>query len=259
MTISKGKIKLITSLKQKKAREEHKLFVIEGEKIVSELIKSGFEIIYILALPIWIKNYESQLRDIKCEVFEINDNDLQRISSLKTPNQVLAVIKQPENILNIANLRQKITLFLDDIQDPGNLGTIIRVADWFGIENIICSDKTVDVFNPKVVQSTMGALLRVKVFYLKATLFFDEITRYNIPVYGAYLNGKNIYTTDLSQEAIIVMGNESNGINKELLSYITQAITIPSGSMAGSGTESLNVSVATSIICAEFTRKLFYT
>jgi TrmH family RNA methyltransferase len=177
---------------------------------------------------------------------EISLKDLERISSQKNPNIALAVCEIPTAIFNANKLKNKLTLVLDDIRDPGNLGTIIRIADWFGIQNIICSEQTVDVFNPKVVQSTMGSISRVNVFYNDLSEFFNNINE--IPVYGAFMDGQSIYTIKKNTEAIIVIGNESQGISTNIEKFVTNKITVPAVGQA----ESLNAAVATGIICSHF-------
>ena len=174
--------------------------------------------------------------------------ELERITHLKTPNKVLAVVKLPEFSFQHSNFEQGYSLVLDGVSDPGNLGTIIRTADWFGIENIICSDDAVDVFNPKVVQSTMGSLFRMKITYTSLPLFFETAPK--IPVAGMLLSGENIFETTLSAPAFIVLGSESHGISKEVLSCVNHSLTIPGKGRA----ESLNVAVAAGIVCAELSK-----
>ena len=250
--LSKAIIKLIRSLDQKKYRIENNLFVAEGHKIVGEIIKTEIKINYIIAVKDWL-NENKKLP--KTEIFEVTEKELQQISFLKTPQQVLAVCYIPENRLNLDNLKNSLTLALDDIQDPGNLGTIIRIADWFGISTIICSEHTVDAYNPKVVQATMGSIARVNLHYTDLAVFFKSLPS-EIPIYGTLLNGKNIYSQTLSKNGLIVIGNESKGISDELLPYISQKLYIPSyAENPGNKAESLNASVATAIVCAEFMRR----
>ena len=253
--ISKNQLKQFASLKEKKTREKEGLFIAEGEKIIDELIHSDLEIISILAINEWLTENTQLLKKMNHHnIFEVTTNELQKISSLKTPNNVIAVARIPEVSFQIHNLENKLTLVLSNIQDPGNLGTIIRLADWFGIETIVCSKNTVELFNPKVIQSTMGAFLRVNVFYENLVSFFEELNP-KIPVYGAFLDGKNIYNETLPGAGIIVMGNESKGISNEIEKYVTHKITIPTFTQKPEKTESLNVSVATAIICSEFRRR----
>jgi TrmH family RNA methyltransferase len=196
------------------------------------------------------------------ERFEIKATELERISALSTANEVIAVCEIPGydlNALNADSLKGKLTLVLDDIKDPGNLGTIIRIADWFGIENIVCSNETVDSFNPKVVQATMGSVSRIKVYYADLEEFLKvQSSKLKVPVYGALLEGKNIYNEKLSSEGFIVIGNESRGISESIQALITDKISIPSFShykSNGGEAESLNAAIATSIICSEFRRR----
>jgi TrmH family RNA methyltransferase len=251
--ISKNQLKFVNSLKQKKFREEHNLFIAEGTKIVHELLKSNIIIKQIFGTSdFFIKNQIGK----SIERYEVKANELERLSALATPNDVLAVCEIPHYQLNKDELKDKLTLVLDNIKDPGNLGTIIRIADWFGIENIICSDETADAFNPKVIQATMGSIARIKLHYIDLTDFFEGFKQ--LPVYGALLGGENIYTSQLSANGFIVIGNESKGISDNLLPYINHKISIPSYSHfkeGGGEAESLNAAVATSVICSEFRRR----
>ena len=185
----------------------------------------------------------------KINLCDISVTDLEKISSLKTPQQVIALIKIPDwPVLDHIKLSNKFSLVLDGVQDPGNLGTIIRIADWFGIKNIICSDDTVDAYNPKVVQASMGSLARVDIHYVDLS---DVLPKIKLPLFGALLDGENIYGTDFGNEGLILMGNEGNGLRPEIQKLVTKAITIPRIGQA----ESLNVAVATALFCSEVTRK----
>lgn len=254
--LSKSQISFINSLKQKKYREEHQLFIAEGAKIVPELLNSTIVVKQVYATSEFLRNTKIPNT---VERFEIKENELERISSLTKANEVLAVCEVPKYELNSEDLKGKLTLVLDDIKDPGNLGTIIRIADWFGIENILCSSETVDAFNSKVVQATMGSIARIKVHYTSLTEFVKfQISDFKLPVYGAILEGKNIYNEKLSSEGLIVIGNESRGISEEVQKLITDKISIPSFSHYKSGggeAESLNAAIAASIICSEFRRR----
>ena len=208
--------------------------------MVEELLSSGFEIQTIYAQSNWIENHSFD------NIIEISEKELASISSLKNPNEVLAVVskKKVENI-DLSGL----TIALDNIQDPGNLGTIIRTADWFGIKNIVCSSDSVDVYNPKVLQATMGSFFRVNLVYVDLVEFFNQNSK--LTVYGALLNGDNVYNQQLlKSNAVLLMGNESKGVSDNLLPFITSKISIPKLGKA----ESLNVSIATAILCAEFTK-----
>jgi TrmH family RNA methyltransferase len=254
--LSKNQIKFITALKQKKFRDENKLFVAEGSKIISELLDSAVRVKYVYSIAPAVEKLQKKKG---VEYVEIKEAELERISSLTTPNEMLAVCEIPEHTLEMAALKDRLTLVLDTIKDPGNLGTIIRIADWFGIENIICSNESVDAFNPKVVQATMGAIARIKIHYknLKEFLSANQ-EQLQLPVYGALLEGTNIYTVSLSSSALLVIGNESRGIADELIPFILHKLTIPSFSHFKSTqgeTESLNAAVATAVICSEFRRK----
>lgn len=255
--LSKNKIKFITSLKKKKDRNETGLFIAEGTKLVDEILSSGFQIPLLCATPEWMNasNYNKGA-NIK-ELITITQKDLSRISTQKTPKQVLAVVEQPRHKIYEHELENNLSLLLDTINDPGNLGTIMRIADWFGIRNIICSHSTVDVYNPKVIQSTMGSICRVKVHYQDLKEILSKYHNINdFGIYGSFLEGKNIFSSELLNKGFIVIGNESHGISKELMPYINSRIYIPNYSVNPDYTpESLNVSVATGIICAEFRRK----
>jgi TrmH family RNA methyltransferase len=254
--LSKSQITFINSLKQKKYREEQQLFIAEGAKIVPELLNSSIIVKQIYATSDFLRNI---IIPAGIERFEIKENELERISSLTKANEVLAVCETPNYVLDNESLKGKLNLVLDDIKDPGNLGTIIRIADWFGIENIVCSSETVDAFNPKVVQATMGSIARIKIHYTSLTEFISvQSSKFKVPAYGALLEGKNIYSEKLSSEGLIVIGNESRGISDEIQKLITNKISIPSFSHYKSGggeAESLNAAIATSIICSEFRRR----
>jgi len=245
--LSKSQINLLKSLQQKKFRREHGLFIVEGHKSITEFVNSAYpvEAIY------YTHSFDSKVLKLsqKINFCEISVTELEKVSSLKTPQDALALVKIPEwPVLLYEQLKGKFSLVLDGIQDPGNLGTIIRIADWFGIDHIICSEDTVDAYNPKVVQACMGSLARVKVHYTSLTEFLPKI---KLPVFGALLDGENIYDTDFGQEGLIVMGNEGNGLRPEIQKMVHKAITIPRIGKA----ESLNVAIATALFCSEITRE----
>ncbi|WP_374948683.1 TrmH family RNA methyltransferase [Mucilaginibacter sp.] len=247
--LSKSQISLLTSLQHKKFRREHGLFLVEGYKSISEFIDSHYHIHTLYHTP----DVAPKLLKLsqKINLQEISLADLQKVSGLKTPADAIATVKIPQfKALTHTDLENKFSLVLDGIQDPGNMGTIIRTADWFGITNIICSDDCVEVYNPKVVQATMGSLARINVLYAGLS---DFISNANLPVYGALLNGDNIYNTNFGMEALLVMGNEGNGIRPEIQQLITKAVTIPRIGQA----ESLNVAIATAIICSEAAGKSY--
>lgn len=251
--ISKSKIKLVRSLEKKKYRDELQLFVAEGNKLVADLIPV-FACEWILAKTSWIAT-QGNLPAREIEIVD-EDDDIRKISLLKNPQEVLAIFKRPTYRLEDAYPTNQLVLALDGIQDPGNVGTIIRLADWFGIEHIVCSHDTADAFNPKTVQATMGALARVKVHY--TTLDQYIAAHDQSPLYGAFLDGENIYEKDLLQNGIIVMGNEGNGIRPAIEDLINQRLYIPNYPLNRETSESLNVAIAAAIICSEFRRKSFY-
>jgi TrmH family RNA methyltransferase len=251
--ISKRRQKELSALQLKKYRTEYGQYLAEGEKIVEELLLSGQKIDTILATSDWFDLHRDAA--MKCnEIIEATEEELKKVSSLKTPNQVLAVVKIPESDFELKELKGKLALVLDGVQDPGNLGTIIRLCDWFSIKNIICSDSTVEVYNPKVVQASMGSIFRVSVHYTGLSHWLKEYSsKMGQPVYGAYLEGNNIYKENLSGNGLIVLGNESKGISEEVSQFISERIFIPR--FANAGAESLNVSIAAAIICSEFRRR----
>lgn len=237
-----------------KFRKTHLQFIAEGPKLLSELANSSFKIEGIYALSSWINSSGFKFSNGTI-VTEVSEKELGRISALKTPNQVLATVQIPENISPEITTLNDLVLMLDDIRDPGNMGTIIRTADWFGIKQIICSNTCVDIYNPKVVQATMGSLFRVKVYYTNLKEFLDKLPK-DHPVYGTMLEGESIYYSKLEKSGTIIIGNESRGISKDLIPLISNKITIPNYSFKSTDSaESLNASTATAIVCAEFRRQ----
>lgn len=250
--ISKNQIKFIQSLHSKKNRDQEQLFIIEGVKLVSEfLLASYFEIHSVYGTLDFIDNNKQIIEKSNIAINEISEEELKKISLQTSPNQILAVVKAKKTLLNVELLNSSINLFLDDIRDPGNLGTIIRIADWFGIKQIICSPTSTELYNPKTLQASMGAVLRVNVVYKE----FNELKANlkDLPIYGAVLNGQNIYRSAL-QNGLIVIGNEANGISDNTLKQVTHPITIPAAT--NNGSESLNAANACGMICSEFFRQL---
>ncbi len=240
--LSKKVAKYIQSLSHKKLRDELDAFVTEGPKVVSDLLSSGaFRCKLICAKAEWLQQAKNLTGIPAADIYEIEEDALKKISLLKTPNAVVAVFQKRE-LINLPPLNNKITLLLDDISDPGNLGTIIRIADWFAIENIICSEHCVDCYNPKVVQSTMGSLGRVNIFYQELSSFISA--NKNITTYAAALSGKPLSAFKNIHEGFILIGNESKGVSEKLLEISADQITIPKYGEA----ESLNAAVATGII-----------
>lgn len=248
--LSKNKIKLITSLSHKKYRDENGLFVAESTKLILDLM-SGMHCVLLLATSEWLNLHRGIKADETCEITEA---ELRKISSQKSSQGVLAVFEKPKHIYNPDAIKSRLSLALDDVQDPGNLGTIVRVADWFGIEDIFCSLCSADVYGTKAVQSTMGALARVRVHYVDLPEFL-RVYANEMPVYGTFLDGENIYRESLAENGLIVMGNEGNGISPGVEKYISQRLFIPNFPEGQATSESLNVGIATALVCAEFRRK----
>lgn len=248
--LSKSKIKLITSLAHKKYRDETGLFVAEGVKLINDL-STAFDCEWLLYTPQW----ENEVRQLQAdERIPVDEKELHKISAQKSPQGMLAVFRKKTPVKITAKaLSSQLSLALDDIQDPGNLGTIIRIADWFGIKHIFCSTATADAFNPKTVQATMGALSRVELHYVNLPEFLSEMK--DIPVYGTFLDGTDLYTRDLTPNGIIVMGNEGNGISPEIAQLVSDRLLIPNYPKDTATSESLNVAVATAIVCGEFRRR----
>jgi len=233
--ISKNEAKYIQSLCHKKQRQQEGLFIAEGPKLVEELLNSHYTVHKLYASAEWLNDNKQN----RVEVVEVSEAELEKLSSLQTPNKVVAVVQQKD--VAIPTTKGKISLVLDGIQDPGNLGTIIRIADWFGIGEIICSEDTVELYNPKVVQGTMGSFVRVNVWYGDLKKFLSNNP---MPVYGTLLHGNSIYQIAKPTEGLLVIGNEGKGIRDEVLPFIKYPITIPKIG----GAESLNAAVATGIV-----------
>ncbi len=253
--VSKSTMKFIISLQKKKTREQEKFFVIEGDKLVNEFLETKITVRILVAKTEFINSLQAVHRQNISEIIPASYDELKRISTLKTPHNALAVIKMPDIKMDQSSLKNELTVALDSIQDPGNLGTIIRAAAWFGIRNIFCSKNSVDVYNPKVIQSSMGALLHVNVFYGDIGKHLESAFNNGINIYGALMKGKSIYSCRLSDKGIILLGNESKGISADLLPYITDKIMIPKINKKSSGIDSLNVSMAATVIFSEFTRR----
>ena len=283
--LSGSTIKFITSLHHKKFREESGCFIAEGSKIVKELLESDFQIRGVYATAEWIITHLKEIQQKEIPAHETLPREMERISALNTPSPVLAVVEIPFSPARSGSispdagsnptLTSKLTptpthprsgiqhpasliLALDDIRDPGNLGTIIRIADWFGIDTVICSESSVEVYNPKVVQATMGSFARVTVYSCNLRTVLPQLTTNGFKVYGASLDGASIYTPGfIAGPAVVLIGSESHGISDELDPLITHRITIPSYCGLNTGrAESLNAAIAASIICSEFRRVL---
>jgi TrmH family RNA methyltransferase len=241
MSISKNQLKLITSLSQKKYRQKHRLFIAEGTKVVNELLNSSFKIEILFCA----NDFKMAISEDK--ITRISEVELKKISTLKSPNKVLGIFKIPEEKL-LENIG--LILALDAINDPGNLGTIIRLCDWFGISQLICSKDTVDCYNQKVVQASMGSLSRISIHY---TDLDNYLSATNLPTFIADMDGENVYKTVLPKEGILIMGNEANGVSEEVKKQIQRKISIPRFGKTQE-TESLNVATAAAILLSEFKR-----
>jgi len=246
---------MILSLQKRKVREENSLFVIEGDKLVREYILAGNRVNLLAGKPEWIDGESGRVTEGADETVTVTYDELRRISSLRTPHNVLAVAAMPEREYSDSLLAGRLTPVLEYVQDPGNLGTIIRIAAWFGMGNIVCSPDCVDFYNPKVIQATMGAFMHVNVWYRPLDEFLGKAVSDGISVYGATMDGRSVYQSDLGGEGIILFGNESRGISDGLMGYVTRKITIPGPGKPLAGIESLNVSMAAAIICSEFARR----
>jgi TrmH family RNA methyltransferase len=256
MMISRSRLKYLSSLKIKKLRSEHRQFIMEGDKIVSDILKEGKTgIRQLIASQEWLRANEKLLTGLAGEVTEADFSDLERISSLETPPPVIALMDMFEHALDMKELSDTWCIALDTIQDPGNLGTIIRSADWFGIRHIICNEGCADYFNPKVIQASMGAILRVKVYYGDlATILKKYASGLSLAIYGTFMEGMPVYELSAEKKGMIVFGNESRGISEELIPHIQNRITIPPGNKGTSHIESLNVASAVSVVCSVISR-----
>jgi RNA methyltransferase, TrmH family len=257
--ISISKSKLIRSLDKKKFREQQKLFVVEGVKMVLELLdtdnKYTPEILEIYALGEWVERFGGTIRK-GIGLNEASEQELRKVSHLVTPQQVLAIVKIPEQNLDPLLLSGQIVLGLEAIRDPGNLGTIVRTADWFGIRHILCTPDSVDLYNPKVVQATMGAMARTRVYYTEIDTLLADSSMKDKPFYGTFLGGKNIYETTIEPAPLILFGNESKGLSRQYDSYMKESISIPSFASAdGGGSESLNLASSVAVVCSEIRRR----
>lgn len=249
--LSKNKIKLIHALELKKNRKSEKVFLAEGHKLVNDLLPF-FSCRTLLATEEWLMLHPDVTAS---EIIAVSREELTRASLQKTPQDVLAIFGQPEYEFCPEQAAGELCLALDGVQDPGNLGTILRIADWFGIRHVFCSSDTADVYNPKAVQATMGALARVKTHYCDLPELVTPLCSEGVPVYGTFLDGENMYGEELSSHGLIIMGNEGNGISRQVAEHVNRRIFIPNYPKGETTSESLNVAVATAIVCAEFRRR----
>lgn len=251
--ISKNTIKLIKSLALKKYRTKEKLFLVEGDKLVLEVLNSKLDIIELIMTPEFEEANDTRFKHIE-KLSRVNDKELKQVSLLQSPQNSIAICRIPAQPPLPSTLSKNISVYLDGIQDPGNLGTIIRICDWYGIEYIFCSPDTVDFYNPKVIQASMGSFNRVKFWKCDFDVVKTIAQKSGSPIFGSFMKGQNIYTEKLPKSALLVMGNEGNGIRSEVKAMIDKKISIPNFSTNSVQAESLNVSVATAIICSEFKR-----
>jgi TrmH family RNA methyltransferase len=253
--LSKNKSRFIVSLQKKKIREEYRLYVIEGDKIVREFISAGMPVKSLIAKPEFISSFSKESLHSVLETESVSYEELKQISSLTTPHNALAVVSMTDDEISQTKMLKELCVALDCIQDPGNLGTIIRAAAWFGIKNIICSEDCVDVYNPKVIQASMGAIIHVRVIYVSLAEFLTAANKKELPVYGTMLEGDSVYSQTLSNKGIILLGNESKGISVDLIPFINQKLLIPRFAEPSPGIDSLNVGMAASVVFSEFARR----
>ena len=243
--MTKAEIQFVRSLADKRVRDEEHLFIAEGDKLIDEILHSSLRVRSLYALE---GHFVGPAETVTAK-------EMERISQLKTASTSLAVVEQPRHKTPLKAAADKLSLALDGVQNPGNLGTIIRLADWFGVEDIFCSEDTADCFNPKVVQATMGAILRVRVHYLDLSAVLRSAAAQGTPIYGTFLDGENIYDCKLEQRGIIVMGNEGKGVSEACAKSVTDRLYIPPYPADCTSSESLNVAIATAVTCAEFRRR----
>ena len=259
--ISTTRLKLLRSLQHKKYRDQHGLFLVEGEKMVGELLRQiyppRFKVKDIYATPDWIGRNQKEIPATDIKVVKATRAEIQKIISLVSPQPVLALVAKPDSTLDFKELLHTPVLAFESIRDPGNLGTIIRTADWFGMKHIICTPDSTDVFNPKVVQSTMGAIVRVRVHYQDLNAVLASPPMEEKAVYGTFLDGDNIYEASLSDAPLILFGNESHGLSNTYDAHIHRRLSIPSFSRSGKGSESLNVASSVAVVCSEIRRRAY--
>ncbi|MEM6317000.1 MAG: RNA methyltransferase [Bacteroidota bacterium] len=244
--LSRNTIKYIQSLQQKKFRQMYNNFIVEGTKMTAEILRHApFEVESIYALGAWIDQNQPILTSFQTITHEVSPKELDRISGLKTPNQVLLVCKQPAQTLDLSTINHSLTLYLDELQNPGNMGSILRIADWFGIPYVFCSPESVEQYNPKVIQASMGAFLRVKV----VSMSFDQLVEKvpDLPILAAVLEGESVFSTTASAKGVLVIGNEGKGISESIVQQATHLVSIPKA--GNGGAESLYAAVATGILC----------
>lgn len=252
--LSRNKIKLIQSLNRKKNRDQSGLFLVEGTKMVEEALLSGFKVESIISTTEF-KEKKLSNNQFPFEWIETDAETIRKASLQQNPQDAMAIVHIPPTEFPAICPEKELYLVLDFIQDPGNMGTILRIADWFGIKTVICSENTVDCYNPKVVQASMGAIFRIKIHYTSLPQFLPENAVPEVPVYGTFLEGKNIYNEPLTPNGFLILGNEGNGISAPVEQLVTRKLFIPRFTDAGNQPESLNVAIAAAICCSEFRRR----
>ena len=253
--LSKQITKIIQNLEKKKFREKYNLFKIEGEKLVAELLRSPLAVHAIIAYPEWIQANGHLLG--KNQVLETDEKGMKTISNFQSLPHVMALAEIPNHPYHPDEVAGTLSLVLNGIQDPGNLGTILRIADWFGVSHLLCDRDCASIYNPKCVQASMGAIFRVHAYYLDLPAAISQLKAKGMPVFGTFLDGENIYTSPLPSQGLIIMGNEGKGIAEDIGKLADFRLTIPNFTPAGASSESLNVGVATGIILSEFKRRIY--
>lgn len=263
--LTKAEIQMIRSLGDKRGRQAEGLFVAEGAKLVTELVAGtltggALRVRRVCCTEEGLKQLQSGMEKTfatskEVQIDMVSQKEMERISFLKTPSALLALVEVPRWRMPATKRGTELILALDGVQDPGNMGTILRIADWFGIRDVVCSEHTADCFNPKVVQATMGAIARVRVYYLSLVEWLSDVLKAGLPIYGTFLDGETIYNVPLAAEGVIVMGSEGKGVSAQVAELVTNRLYIPSFPVGVDTSESLNVATATAIVCSEFRRR----
>jgi len=253
--LTKAEARVAASLQEKKARDRLGLYVAEGDKLVREALALGCDVETVYAVAEWIRDTSSLLEAFPGAIVEVSADELRRLSAQKTPNGALALIRQPCPSFDWRTLGADLVLVLDAVRDPGNLGSLLRIAAWFGIADVVASPDSADAFQPKVVQASMGALFHVRVHSLEVVPFLVEARDRGLSIYGAVLQGDSIYEADLERCGLILFGNESSGLSEELLRFVSHRLVIPAWRESGPGRDSLNVAMAAAVVCSEFRRR----
>jgi TrmH family RNA methyltransferase len=253
--LTKAETRVVVSLQEKKARDRLGLYVAEGDKLVREALALGSGVETVYAVAEWLRDSSSLLEAFPGAVVEVSADELRRLSAQKTPNGALALIRQPHPLLDWRTLSADLVLVLDAVRDPGNLGSLLRVAAWFGIADVVASLDSADAFQPKVVQASMGALFHVRVHSLDIASFLVEARDRGLPIYGAVLQGDSIYEVDLERRGVVLFGNESSGLSEQLLQFVSHRLVVPAWRESGPGRDSLNVAMAAAVVCSEFRRR----